>query len=59
MTYLRVGMVCILCMSMYECVCVCVCVCILNVSIVFLRWVVRSILHGEPIELFLVPASTP
>ena len=24
-----------------------------------LRWVVRSILHGEPIELFLVPASAP
>ena len=22
-----------------------------------LRWVIRSILHGEPIELFLVPAS--
>ena len=23
------------------------------------RWVVRSILHGEPIDLFLVPASAP
>ena len=23
------------------------------------RWVVRSILHGEPIELFLIPASAP
>ena len=23
------------------------------------RWVVRSILHGGPIELFLVPASAP
>ena len=23
------------------------------------RWVVRSILHGGPIELFLVPASVP
>ena len=24
-----------------------------------LRWVVGSILHGEPIELFLVPARAP
>ena len=24
-----------------------------------MRWVVRSILHGGPIELFLIPASAP
>ena len=23
------------------------------------QWVIRSILHGEPIELLLVPASVP
>ena len=27
--------------------------------LLMVRWVIRSILHGEPIEIFLVPASAP
>ena len=29
------------------------------VVLIMVQWVVRSILHGGPIELFLVPASAP
>ena len=30
-----------------------------NKMMLMVQWVVRSILHGGPIELFIVPASVP
>ena len=27
--------------------------------LLLVRWVIRSIIHGEPIELFLIPVNVP
>ena len=49
--------------SLPLCVCVCVCLChpdsVVVERLLMVRWVIGSILHGGPIELFLIPVSAP